>query len=68
MRGIFEAGELGCKKVNAMEVASHMRVCLDEEGNKMFKPSEYFQQGQIASFFFRLAVMAKVPPKKRQTI
>ena len=38
-------------KKNAMEVVNHMRVCLDEKGNKMFKPSEYLQQGQKSLFF-----------------
>lgn len=34
----------------------------------MFQPiNEYLQKGQIASFF-RLAVMAKIPSKRRQTI
>ncbi|XP_052065791.1 uncharacterized protein LOC127705502 [Mytilus californianus] len=68
LRGIFQGGSQGGKKVNAVDVANHMRVCLDEEGNKMFQPHEYLQQGQIASFFSRLAVMAKIPPKRRQTV
>ena len=51
-----------------MEVANHIRVYLDEEGKKVFQPFEYLQLGQIASFFSRLAVIAKVSPKKRQTI
>lgn len=47
LRGIFQGGAQGGKKVNAVDVAYHMRVCLDEEGNKMFQPHEYLQQGQI---------------------
>jgi len=34
----------------------------------MFQSHENLQQGQIASYFSRLAIMAKVPASKRQTI
>lgn len=45
-----------------------MTVCVDEDGNNMCQSHEYLQQGQIASYFSRPAIMAKVPASKRQTI
>ena len=68
LRGMFEAGAHSGNKINPMDVARKMRVCVDEDRNKMFQSHEYLQQGQIASYLSRLAVMAKVPASKRQTI
>lgn len=48
------------------DVSRNMRVCRDENGQKMFSPEEYLQPSQISSFFSRMCVMAR--NSKQQTI
>ena len=38
-----------------------MRVCLDDNGNKRFKTSEYLTASQIISHFSRLAAQVRQP-------
>lgn len=59
LRAIFNAGEQSGRKSNADDVSRNMRVCRDENGNKMFQPEECLQPSQIASFFSRLCVMTR---------
>ncbi|CAG2210475.1 unnamed protein product [Mytilus edulis] len=59
LRAIFNAGEQSGRKSNADDVSRNMRVCRDENGNKMFQPDECLQPSQIASFFSRLCVMTR---------
>ncbi|XP_063436491.1 uncharacterized protein LOC134717922 [Mytilus trossulus] len=59
LRAIFNAGEQSGRKSNADDVSRNMRVCRDENGNKMFQPEKCLQPSQIASFFSRLCVMTR---------
>lgn len=58
---IFENGEITKKKANPRTVAKNMRVCLDENGMKRFKPSEYLSVSKIASYFSRHAAFVRRP-------
>jgi hypothetical protein len=59
LQEVFMAGERTGRRVNPCQVVKNMRVCRDEDGHKLFLPSEYLQQSQITSYFSRLAVTSK---------
>ena len=40
LKGIFEAGERSGRKANALDISRNMRVCLDDDGGKMFAPEQ----------------------------
>lgn len=59
----FQIGQTTGMKVNAEAVAVEMRRARDENGEKLFKVSEFLSTQQIASYFSRLA--AKI---RKQTL
>ena len=66
LKGIFEAGERSGRKANPCDVSKNMRVCLSDEGDKMFRPDQCLQPSQITSYFSRLAVQSRVPSSNKR--
>ena len=59
LKAVFDAGENSGRKLSAADVAKNMRVCRDDEGQKMFHPEEYLQPSQIALVLLPSHVLGK---------